>query len=249
MNVLLHLFACIFCLFAMLIQSDSAWAVVDSGTNTDLEQTILRVIEKHPEAIFKSLSSYQQQQQTQQQQVALQALQQIERKPLEFVGASPVRGDRTAKLLLVEFADFQCPFCVRAHQPIQQLLKRYPEIGFVYKHLPLVDLHDQAIPAAQAAWAAGKQGKFWQYYDALFESDALTEERYDQIANQLKLNMLTWQRDRKSNASLDAIQLDSVWAEQLGITGTPFFLVISPSGVRSISGADIPAIEAQIRVG
>jgi protein-disulfide isomerase len=147
----------------------------------------------------------------------------------------------------VEFADFQCPFCAKAHAPIQSLLDRHPEVAFVFKHLPLTEIHAQAMPAAQAAWAAGQQGKFWQYYNRLFEqADVLGESLYAVIAQELHLNPAKFNHDRHSATASQAISADLSLATRLGISATPVFLVMSQFGIQSVSGADVTAIESHI---
>ena len=169
-----------------------AWAM-----DATLERDILEVIAQHPDAIAHALQSYQQQQAKFQQQIQNQVLEQVKQNLPGFIARSPIRGDKTAKVMLVEFADFQCPFCAKAHAPIQALLDRHPEVAFVFKHLPLTEIHANAMPAAQAAWAAGQQGQFWQYYDRLFEqADVLGESLYKVIAQELHLNPAKFNHDR-----------------------------------------------------
>ena len=237
-------FGLVWVLILALVHPLPGWAM-SAATG----QEVLEVIAKHPEAIINSLKSYNQQQAQQKQQAQAQAFAQVRQDLPKFLAQSPVRGDRTAKVLLVEFADFQCPYCVRAHAPIQELLDKHPEVSFVFKHLPLVEIHDQAMPAARAVWAAGQQRKFWQFYDRLFEEGELTDDRYLRIAQQLELNLAEWERDRTDLAAAQAIQADRSQASALGIQGTPFFLVVTESSVNSVSGADVSAIETYLSQG
>ncbi|OGG14788.1 hypothetical protein A2773_06840 [Candidatus Gottesmanbacteria bacterium RIFCSPHIGHO2_01_FULL_39_10] len=87
------------------------------------------------------------------------------------LGGSPVRGDKNAKVTIVEFSDFQCPFCVRAHPTMKQVLKEYEgKVKLVYKHFPLTSIHPKAEKAAQASECAKDQGKFWEFHDKLFDN-------------------------------------------------------------------------------
>ena len=89
------------------------------------------------------------------------------------IGTSPVKGNQNAKVTIVEFSDFECPYCARAFPTVQQILKEYPnDVKFVYKHLPLNNIHPKAQKAAEAAACAQDQGKFWEYHDKLFSSAA-----------------------------------------------------------------------------
>ena len=217
-----------------------AWAM-----DAALERDILEVLAQHPDAIAHALQSYQQQQARLQQQTQNQVLEQVKQDIPGFIAHSPIRGDKTAQVTLVEFADFQCPFCAKAHAPIQALLDRHPEVAFVFKHLPLSEIHAQALPAAQAAWAAGQQNQFWQYYDRLFEqADVLGESLYKVIAQELHLNPAKFNQDRHSAAASQAIAADLALATRLGISATPVFLVVSQAGIQSVSGADVAAIES-----
>lgn len=189
----------------------------------NLEEQVLQIIRNHPEAIIESVQTYQQNQQQAQQQAQQAAIQQL--KPTALVGNSPTTGAQNSPNLLVEFSDFQCPFCAQAASDVQAFLQQNSdEFTFTYKHLPLQAIHDQALPAAQAAWAAQQQGQFWPYHDALFSrQEKLGEKLYTDIAQQLQLDLGQFDRDRNSDAALKAINSDLDLAQTIGITGTPFF--------------------------
>lgn len=87
------------------------------------------------------------------------------------VNNSPIFGSRNAKVIIVEFSDFECPFCARAYATVKQIQSDYPDdVAISYKNLPLTQLHPNVMRAAQAAVCAQEQGKFWEYHDVLFES-------------------------------------------------------------------------------
>jgi len=87
------------------------------------------------------------------------------------VGNSPVIGSKDAKVTIVEFSDFECPFCSRAFGTVKQIKEAYPnDVKIVYKNLPLTNIHPNAQKAAEAAICAGDQGKFWEMHDKMFES-------------------------------------------------------------------------------
>jgi len=92
--------------------------------------------------------------------------------PVEVaLGDAPIQGPKDAKVTIVEFSDFECPFCQRAFGTVQQIQKAYPkEVRIVYKQLPLTNLHPHAQKAAEASVCAQKQGKFWEYHDTLFKA-------------------------------------------------------------------------------
>ncbi|MBD1853413.1 thioredoxin domain-containing protein [Cyanobacteria bacterium FACHB-502] len=222
------------------------WAI-EPVKMTPTEQAVLEIVRRHPDVVLESLTAYRDQQLADEAEAKAQALEQVRQNLSAFVGNSPVRGNPAAPVMLIEFADFECPFCVQAYQPIAALLQRHPQVGFVFKHLPLIGLHDQALPAARAAWAAGQQGKFWEFYDELFASgEPLADDRYPRVAQRLGLNLRRWERDRNSIAAQQAIDANVVQAGELGITGTPSFLVVTPSSVVPVTGADLITIEQVI---
>lgn len=89
------------------------------------------------------------------------------------LGNTPVIGPEGAKVTIVEFSDFECPFCIRAYPTIKKILSDYKgQVRFYYKHYPLTQIHPNAEKAAEASICAGDQGKFWEYHDKLFEVQA-----------------------------------------------------------------------------
>ena len=194
--------------------------------NPELEAQVLQIIRDHPEVVIESLQAYQQkQEQKQQQQQSF--LQQLQANPQAVIGASPTTGATESKVVLIEFSDFQCPYCAKAHETLKQFMAKHQrQVKLVYKHFPLTNIHPEAMPAAKAAWAASQQGKFWQYHDALFANqDKLGEEFYISTAKALNLDLEKFKRDRQSNAATAAIQTDIQLAENLGVKGTPFFVM------------------------
>ena len=168
------------------------------------------------------------------QQRVYEVLQELDLATL--IGDSPTRGNLNAPVVLFEFSDFQCPFCAQAIGNIEPFLEgREDQVLFVYKHLPLMQIHPEALPASKAAWAAGKQGQFWAYHDALFASqERLGEDFYIEIAESLNLDMDAFNRDRASADAQEAIARDLALAETLGLNSTPTFIMnglLIPGGV------------------
>jgi protein-disulfide isomerase len=200
-----------------------------------LREQVLQIIRENPQVLIESVQAYQRQQQESRQKAQQSALQSIATDPKAFVGQSPVKGAANLKVLLVEFSDFQCPFCAKAQDVLKQFLAKYPDrVSLVYKHLPLSGIHPEAIPAAKAAWAAGQQGKFWEFHDVLFaKQQNLSESLYSETAKSLNLDLARFERDRNSAAATQAIEQDTKLADQLGIDGTPFFILNG----KTLSGA------------
>ena len=192
--------------------------------NTDFEQQVLDVIRNNPEVILESVQAYQNQQQQQVKATQQAFAQELMAQPDEIVGSSPRTNDLTNRAVLLEFSDFECPYCAKARDTVKAFVAKHPDqVTLVYKHLPLSSIHTQALPAASAAYAAQQQGQFWAYHDALFDhQDQLGEEFYLETAQALNLDIEQFNRDRTQ--STDTIQKDIDMAFKLGLRGTPFFV-------------------------
>jgi protein-disulfide isomerase len=192
-----------------------------------LREQVLQIIRENPEVLLEAVQAYRKKQENEQQKARQSFLQQMLANPKTVIGRSPTLGAPDGKILLVEFSDFQCPYCSKAQDSIKPFLAKYgSSVTLVYKHLPLVSIHPEAMPAAKASWAAGQQGKFWEFHDALFANQKqLSNEFYQTTAKSLGLNMAQFDRDRASAAATQAIAADVKMAEQLGIEGTPFFVL------------------------
>jgi protein-disulfide isomerase len=192
-----------------------------------LEAQVLQIIRDNPEVIIESVQSYQKQAEDQMRASRQEFLQQMLTNPALIIGDSPTFGAEEQTIVLVEFSDFQCPFCARAHDTVTAFMEKHQgEVTLTYKHLPLKSIHPQALPAAKAAWAAQQQGKFWEYRDRLFEQQKqLGEELYVAIAENLNLDVEQFNRDRNSKDAEAAINQDLALAGDLGINGTPFFFL------------------------
>ncbi|WP_204105331.1 MULTISPECIES: DsbA family protein [Spirulina sp. CCY15215] len=193
------------------------------NTNS-LEEQVLSIIRAHPEAIIESVQNYQRQQEAQQKAMQKAVVQQMQVNPQAFIRDSPIQGAEDGQNVLFMFSDFQCPFCSLARETVKEFMAKYGDrVTLVYKNLPL-SIHPQALNAAVAAYAAGQQGKFWQYYDGLFANqEDLGEELYQELAEDLNLDLEQFDRDRNRSQAQDAIAEDIQLARSLLIQGTPFF--------------------------
>ena len=136
-------------------------------------------------------------------------------------------GPADAPITIVEFSDYQCPFCRRWHDEVYEpLLAAYPgQIRLVYRHLPLTSIHPDAMSAAEAAMCAGEQDAYWPYHERLFGSESLGNSTYLQYAQELGLNMTTFEACLTEHKYQQAIQTDSDFALNLGIRSTPTFFI------------------------
>jgi protein-disulfide isomerase len=156
--------------------------------------------------------------------------------PRQTVAAAKgaAKGPATAPVEIIEFSDFQCPFCLRANPTVDQVMKTYGErVRFVYRHFPLGN-HPNARPAAEASECAAEQGKFWEYHDRLFANPSkLGDADLKQHAAALGLDGSKFNAcvdSRKYKAQVDA---DMKAGEEAGVSGTPAFFVNG----RMLSGA------------
>jgi protein-disulfide isomerase len=138
-----------------------------------------------------------------------------------------VRGSPDALVTLVEYGDFECPYCGRAHLALQEVERRMGrDMRLVFRHFPLAELHPHAVAAAEAAEAAGAQRKFWPMHDTLYENqDALGLEDLMGYAEDLRLDAARFTRALASHAYLDRVQHDFESGMQSGVRGTPTFFI------------------------
>lgn len=142
------------------------------------------------------------------------------------VGKSKVRGNANAPVTIVEFSDFQCPYCSRLQPTLEKVLKDFPnEARLVFKNFPL-SFHKQAKNAARATHAAGEQGKYWEMHDITFKNfNKLTEDSFKEFAGKLGLDETKFMADYKSGKYDNQIQQDINLGRQAGVTGTPSLFI------------------------
>jgi protein-disulfide isomerase len=159
-----------------------------------------------------------------------------------------VRGPKDAPVTIIEFSDFQCPYCAQAKTLVDQVLKAYPQnVNFVYKNFPL-PMHPNADPAARAALAAGKQGKFWEMHDALFShSGDLSSQTIHDLAEKLHLDRAKFDADMTSPAVKEQVDVDIRQGKVAGVRGTPsFFINGRMAQTRSLEGFKV-MIEEELK--
>jgi protein-disulfide isomerase len=156
----------------------------------------------------------------------------------------PVRGNAKAKVTLVLFSDFQCPFCSRIEPTLSQVEQTYGDkVKVVWKHQPL-PMHPQAVPAAEAAEAAREQGKFWEMHDKLFQNQqGLSPDAYAQYARELGLDMAKFEAARQSGRGRTRIQQDQAVAGRIGVGGTPTLFI---NGERVVGAVPFDRIKSVI---
>lgn len=163
----------------------------------------------------------------QQQKAAAAEVEGQFKNPVQIAaGESPAKGPANAKVTIIEFSDFQCPYCKRGKETMDAVLKKYPkDVKVVFKHLPL-PFHDKAMPAALASLAAARQGKFWEMHDEFFANQSqLGPDFYNKVAEKLGLNMEKFKKDMESPEIKKLVEDDMALAKKHGIQGTPGFFV------------------------
>jgi protein-disulfide isomerase len=138
-----------------------------------------------------------------------------------------VKGAKDAPIAIVEFSDFQCPFCKNVNPTLRQVLDRYPgKVKVVWRDYPLVQLHPGAPKAHEAARCAADQGKFWEYHDVLFErSPRHSPDELKRYAQDLKLDAAVFGQCLDSGKHTAEVNKDVEEGQRLGVTGTPSFFV------------------------
>lgn len=154
--------------------------------------------------------------------VTLQAPPKV-RKEVEASG--PVRGNRNAKVTIITFSDFECPYCSRAHETVQAVLKSYGDkVKLVFRHYPL-SFHAKAPKAAEAAACADAQGKFWEFHDSLFESQALELDALKLQAQRVGADGKKFDECLDSGRMAGLVQRDQAAGQKAGVSGTPAFFI------------------------
>ena len=153
-------------------------------------------------------------------------------------------GPADAKVTVVEFSDFQCPYCSQAANAVTQIKEKYSDkVRFVFRHFPL-SFHQDAHLASQATLAANKQGKFFEYHDLLFKNQkALKREDLEKYATELGLDLAAFKADLDGGAFKAAVDADMKLGEEVAVDGTPTMFV---NGKRVANPTDFGAISAMI---
>lgn len=216
-------------LLALAMVMGATQANAQDMTEEKVKQIIREYIKENPGEIYENISAHlieqEQAGEAAQMQNALN-----NRVDVNVPDYAPVRGPEDAPVQIVEFSEFQCPFCARVNPTLIELVEKYDgNVAVVFRHLPLT-FHPQAMPASKAAIAAGMQGKFWEYHDVLFERQQfLGEKLYVEIAEELDLDMDKFNKDRKSKEVMARIDQDLADAKTYNAAGTPHFFI---NGVR-----------------
>ena len=156
-----------------------------------------------------------------------------------------VLGSPKAPITLVQYADFECPFCGRAFPEIKRVLKDLgAKVRFVYRHFPMVQQHPHAENAAELSEAAAAQGKFWEMHDLLFQRQtALDDERLIGYARELALDVPRVERELDEHMHRERVREDIESGLRSGVSGTPMFFI---NGRRHEEPGDARTLQAAL---
>jgi protein-disulfide isomerase len=157
-----------------------------------------------------------------------------------------VRGPDESPVTVVEYGDFECPYCGQAEPVVRELLGDYGNVRYVWRHLPLRDVHPHAQLAAEASEAAAKQGAFWEMHDLLLDrQDALRQPDLVSHATELGLDVERFEKDLRHHAGEARVAADLESADLSGVSGTPTFFI---NGLRHHGAYDIVSLSKAVRL-
>jgi protein-disulfide isomerase len=201
--------------------------------NPDLVLAALKKADKAAffEFVMDAQHDYQEKKQAEDEAKEKAELEDAFKNPLkpEIDAKTRIRGNKDAPITIVEYSDFQCPYCGRGFQVVETVREKYgPKVRFIYKNLPLVAIHPNALPAAKWFEAVALQSpeKAWIFHDTMFKNQSsLSEDFYKKTIKGLGLDVEKAAKDSQSQAIADKIEADTKEAKEFGFTGTPGFLI------------------------
>ena len=141
-----------------------------------------------------------------------------------------IRGDENAPITIIEYSDFECPYCSTFHETMLEVMDNYDNVRWIYRHFPL-SFHANAIPAAEASECAAEQDLFWEYADMLVENkDNLGESTFLSIASDLGMNITDFTSCLDSDRHLETVNEQYTGGVDGGVTGTPGSFIIDADG-------------------
>jgi protein-disulfide isomerase len=156
-----------------------------------------------------------------------------------------IRGPLDAPVTVLEYGDFECPYCGQAEPALRELLREHGEVAYAWRHLPLNDVHPSAQQAAEAAEAAAEQGAFWEMHDVLLEhQDSLGFRDLLGYAARLGLDVERFEEDLRTRTGAGRIAQDVDSADLSAVSGTPTFFI---NGLRHYGAYDIETLSAAVK--
>jgi len=213
----------------------------------EVEKIIQEYIKNHPEEVASAMQKFQAEQRIAQQEAELK--QSLANRMEAPVGDSPTQGSADAPLTIVEFSDFQCPYCARSVGTIHALMKNHTgKARLVFKHAPL-PFHAKAPAAHKASMAANEQGKFWEFRQILMATQqdwGKVEDgkaKFITYAKQLGMDAARFERDMDNPKYQRILDEDMALGKKLGVQGTPTYFI---NGARVVGARDLAYFERVI---
>jgi protein-disulfide isomerase len=207
----------------------------DSTSKAQFDKQVHDYLINNPEILIEMSNKLQEKMQEEQSQKAVQAIKENSDALFNKV-VSPVTGNKSGAVTLIEFFDYQCIHCAKMYPVVKNLIQANQNLRVVSKEFPIFGKESQY--AAAAALAANIQGKFLEMHNALYDSGAIegkmTIQKVDAIAQKIGLNLAKMKKDMKSAAVQDELKANLSLATQLGIRGTPAF-IIAPTDIAKAS--------------
>ncbi len=201
-------------------------AEAGNSSTQQIEKTVHQYLMKKPEIVVEALQAYQQKQMESMQQL-FKDTQQMAPKYADALfhqNVDPVGGNSQGKVAIVEFSDYQCSHCIETASIIDTAIKADPSLKVIIKEFPIRGPISEA--AAKAALAANKQGKYWEFRDALFKSGAnLTQDKIFEVALSVGLNVDQLKKDMNDPVIKNVVEANKSLAKTLKLVGTPAFFV------------------------
>jgi protein-disulfide isomerase len=163
--------------------------------------------------------------------------------------ADHIEGDEHAPIILVEYGDYECPYCGHAYRIVKQVQQHFGKrLGFVFRNFPLTEIHPNAESAAESAEFAAAQGRFWEMHDAIFENqDALGVPLLCELAERIRLSAEALERALEQGEYTPRVKADFLGGVRSGVNGTPTFFINGHRHDGSFEFADLAeAIGAQL---
>lgn len=208
----------------------AAQAELTPDQKQEIEALVSDYLQRNPQVVIDAIQAWQRQQKAAEEALLRQTIAELHEEVKST--ASPAWGNPRGKTVVVEFSDYNCPYCKRVFPEVASLVEEDGDIRVVMKELPVLGPGSEY--AAKAALAAQKQGKYEAFHRQMMSSGArVSRDGVDQVAKQVGLDLERMKRDMESAEVAEELEKNQLWAERLGITGTPAFVI----GEQVIPGA------------
>ncbi len=203
---------------------------LSAGQKAEVKAVIAEYLKENPKVVIDAIQAWQAHEAELEAQQRAEAVKELQQEAAHTT--SPVWGNPKGDVTVIEFFDYNCPYCKRAFPSVKNLVAEDGNIRIVMKEFPV--LGEASVYAAKAALAAQKQGKYVEFHDAMMSnSGRLSPEGVDATAKQVGMDVARMKEDMKSPDVSQELQEVQVWAQRLGVNGTPAFVI----GERLVPGA------------